>query len=181
MVNQEEMIKSTFENVKTIYMETSKLLLDVESMMDDGGWCVQNGNAIGTVQSKSINNPWLWFTPYVSRYFISKEGGNIMKAVGVLFMDRNHNPIEPLVVMISLDMKTGKEDMMRSLGLHCVSRMWFQFMEEKTLGVDLVFEGQPDSVFNRGVIRAFPLTELKDQESLRALVVEPLLGMGLKP
>jgi hypothetical protein len=171
-----EQIKTTFQNIITIYEETSSLLLDASSNIEKQGFQVLHGNTLGTEQSKDINSPKWWITPYGARYFAIKEYPEIIKGLAVVFVDIDQSPIEPIIIIGSFKMKKDEEDEVLPFYYYYLRRAWFDLGQNRKLNVDLEIEGKWN--YHEGSIRSVLLEKVKDQKSLQAEIIEPFLRLS---
>lgn len=176
MSKQSDNIKTTFGNLVKIYQTTANLLQDAESMLERYGYHCLHGNTLGTEQSKNINNPSWWITPFGSRYFATQENPAEIKALGVFFVDKKHNPIEPLVLAGCFKMKKTEQDEVLQYGYWYLKEAWFSLVPDRKMREDLDFEGKWN--FIAGKIRVVPLDDVNDQETLEKNVIAPLLAMS---
>lgn len=176
MSKQSESIKTTFGNLIKIYKETANLLQDAESMLERSGYHCLHGNTLGTEQSKNINNPSWWITPFGSRYFTTQENPAEIMAFGVFFVDKNHIPIKPLVLAGCFKMKKNDHDEVLQYGYWYLKEAWFSLVPERKMGEVLDFEGKWN--FIDGKIRAIPLDDVNNQETLEKNIISPLLAMS---
>ena len=103
-------IQTTFNNMIAIYQESANLLLDASSILEKSGYQCLHGNTLGTEQSKNINNPKWWITPYISRYFTAQENPDEMKVIGIFFVDRDYVPIEPIIIISCFKMQRKESE-----------------------------------------------------------------------
>ncbi len=176
MSEQSNDIMTTFQNLKTVYQETANLLQDASSILEKSGYRCLHGNTIGTEQSKDINNPMWWITPYVSRYFATQENPEEMKAIGVFFVDRDYNPIEPAVLIGCFKMKMNENGEVLPYNYWYLREAWFTLAHERKHKVDLEFEGKWN--FFSGKVRAVPLDEIKNQQMLKNIVIDSFLSLS---
>ena len=176
MSKQSESIKTTFKNLTTIYQETASLLLDASGILEKYGYRCLHGNTAGTEQSKDINNPQWWIPPYVSRYFATQENPEEIKAVGVVFVNKDYAPIEPLIIIGCFKMKKGENDEVLPYYYWYLKEAWFSLGHEKKLQVDLDLEGKWNWV--AGKIRAVLLDDVNNQEQLKKNVIDSFVAMS---
>jgi len=176
MSKQSESIKTTFKNLTTIYQETASLLLDASGILEKYGYRCLHGNTAGTEQSKDINNPQWWITPYVSRYFATQENPDEIKAVGVFFVNRGCAPIEPLIIIGCFKMKKGENGEALPYYYWYLKEAWFSLVHKIKLKIDLEFEGRYN--FISGKIKAVPLDDVKDQKTLKETVIDSFIAMS---
>ena len=176
MSDQTDSIKTTFKNLITIYQETANLLLDAGSILEKAGYPCLHTNTLGTEQSKNINNPSWWITPYASRYFETQENPAEIKAIGVFFVDKAYTPIEPLVLAGCFKMKKNEKDEVLPLGYWYLKEAWFSLISDRKLREDLELEGNWN--FSSAKIRAVPLDDIRDQETLEKTIIAPLIAMS---
>ena len=169
-------IQTTFKNVITIYQETANLLQDVSSILEKAGYRCLHGNSIGTELSRDINNPQWWIISYASRYFHAQENPDEIKAVGVFFTDKNYTPIEPIILIGCLKMQKRENEEASSYNYWYLKEFWFTKIKERKLKVDLDFEGKWNVI--SGKIRAVPLIEVNNQETLKEHVIDPFIAMS---
>lgn len=177
MSEQSENIKTTFKNIITIYQESANLLLDASSMLEKSGYRCLHGNTVGTEQSKDINNPIWWITPYASRYFTTQENQDEIKAIGVFFVNNDYTPIEPIVLIGCFKMKKNENGEVLPYSYWYLKEAWFSLVhEERKLGVDLNFEGKWN--FSSGRIKAIPLDDVNDQDTLKKNVIDSFIDIS---
>ena len=169
-------MQTTFSNLITIYQETANLLQDASSIVEKSGYRCLHGNTIGTEQSKNINNPKWWITPYVSRYFATQEKPDEIKVLGIFFVDRDYNPIQPIILIGCFKMQKRENEEALSYNYWYLKEMWFSVVKEKKLKVDLDFEGKWNII--SGKIRAVPLIEVNNQETLKEYVIDPFIDIS---
>jgi len=176
MSDLSDSIKTTFKNLITIYQETANLLEDASSILEKSGYRCVHGNTVGTEQSKNINTPSWWITPYASRYFATQENPAEIKALGVFFVDKNYTPIEPLVLIGCFRMKKNEKDEFSQVYYSALKEAWFSLVPKRKMRTDLNFKGK--SNFDSGKIRAVPLDDINDQKTLEKNVIVPLLDIS---
>jgi len=176
MSEQSENFKTTFKNIITIYQETANLLQDASSMLEKSGYPCLHGNSIGTEVSRDINNPQWWIIPYASRYFATQENPYEIKVIGVFFVDRDYTPIEPIILIGCLKMQKEENEEALSYNYWYLKDLWFTMIKERKLKVDLDFEGKWNVI--SGKIRAVPLIEVNNQETLKECVIDPFIIMS---
>lgn len=171
-------IKTTFQNLITIYRETSNLLQDAGSMLERLGYhCIHsNTNTIGTERSYQINLPQWWMTPYACRFYATGESPAEYKAIGVFFVDTECTPIQPVVVTGCFKMKKNEEGETLPLYPWHFKEAWFHLVSTESTQEDL--DVPEHWTFNGGKIRAVLLENVNDQETLEQNVVEPLIAMS---
>lgn len=169
-------IQTTYKNVITIYQETANLLQDAGSILEKSGYRCLHGNSIGTEHSRDINNPQWWIIPYASRYFQTQENPDEIKVIGVFFADKNSIPIEPVILIGSFRMQKGENEETLSSYYWYLKEFWFTKIKERKLKIDLDFEGKWNVI--SGKIRAVPLIEVNNQETLKEHVIDPFIAMS---
>jgi len=177
MKKQMETIKTTFGNLFTIYTETATLLLDAESLMEKAGYTCPHGNTLGTEQSKNMNNPGWWITPYAARYFIDKKHPHILKGLGVFFVTQYYEAIEPLIIIASFDMKKDDKDEPMDFGYYYLRYIWFNLVTGDEMNKEYSFGEKWN--FNKAKVMAIPLENIKDMDALIKMVIDPLVEMGV--
>jgi len=169
-------IQITYKNVITIYQETANLLQDASSILEKSGYRYLHGNSIGTELSRDINNPQWWIIPYASRYFVTQENPDEIKVIGVFFVDRDYVPIEPIILIGCLKMQKEENEEALPYNYWYLRDLWFTMIKERKLKVDLDFEGKWNVI--SGKIRAVPLIEVNNQETLKESVIDPFIAMS---
>lgn len=169
-------IQITYKNVITIYQETANLLQDASSILEKSGYRCLHGNSIGTELSRDINNPQWWILPYASRYFVTQENPDEIKVIGVFFVDRDYVPIEPIILIGCLKMQKEENEEALPYNYWYLRDLWFTMIKERKLKVDLDFEGKWNVI--SGKIRAVPLIEVNNQETLKESVIDPFIAMS---
>ena len=169
-------IQITYKNVITIYQETANLLQDASSILEKSGYRCLHGNSIGTELSRDINNPQWWIIPYASRYFVTQENPDEIKVIGVFFVDRDYVPIEPIILIGCLKMQKEEDEEALPYNYWYLKDLWFTMIKERRLKVDLDFEGKWNVI--SGKIRAVPLIEVNNQETLKESVIDPFIAMS---
>ena len=169
-------IQTTYKNVITIYQETANLLQDTGSILEKSGYRCLHGNSIGTELSRDINNPQWWIIPYASRYFATQENPDEIKVIGVVFVDRDYTPIEPVILIACLKMQKRENEEALSYNYWYLRDLWFTMIKERKLKIDLDFEGKWNII--SGKIRAVPLIEVNNQETLKESVIDPFIAMS---
>jgi hypothetical protein len=169
-------IQTTFNNMIAIYQESANLLLDASSILEKSGYQCLHGNTLGTEQSKNINNPKWWITPYISRYFAAQENPDEMKVIGIFFVDRDYVPIGPIILISCFKMQRKESEEEYAYNYWYLKEIWFSLIKERQLGVDLDF-GKYRNIAS-GKVRGVPLVEVNNQETLKKYVVEPLISMS---
>jgi hypothetical protein len=169
-------IQITYKNVITIYQETANLLQDASSILEKSGYRCLHGNSIGTELSRDINNPQWWIIPYASRYFVTQENPDEIKVIGVFFVDRDYVPIEPIILIGCLKMQKEENEEALPYNYWYLRDLWFTMIKERKLKVDLDFEGKWNVI--SGKIRAVPLIEVNNQETLKESVIDPFIAMS---
>ena len=169
-------IQTTYKNVITIYQETANLLQDASSILEKSGYRCLHGNSIGTELSRDINNPQWWIIPYASRYFVTQENPDEIKVIGVFFVDRDYVPIEPIILIGCLKMQKEENEEALPYNYWYLRDLWFTMIKERKLKVDLDFEGKWNVI--SGKIRAVPLIEVNNQETLKKSVIDPFIAMS---
>jgi hypothetical protein len=169
-------IQTTFKNIITIYQETANLLQDTSSILEKSGYRCLHGNSIGTELSRDINNPQWWIIPYASRYFVTQENPDEIKVIGVFFVDRDYVPIEPIILIGCLKMQKEENEEALPYNYWYLRDLWFTMIKERKLKVDLDFEGKWNVI--SGKIRAVPLIEVNNQETLKESVIDPFIAMS---
>jgi hypothetical protein len=168
-------IKTTFKNIITVYQETSKLLQDATSIIEKSGYQCLHGNTIGTEQSKDINRPQWWITPYVSRYFSTQENPEEMKAIGVFYVDRSYEPIDPIIAIGCFKMKKDEDGKVLTFSYWYLKEAIGFMEQEGKPDVDFEFQGRWNLLSGR--VRTIPLDDVKDQETLKKNVIDPFIAM----
>lgn len=169
-------IQTTYKNVITIYQETANLLQDASSILEKSGYRCLHGNSIGTELSRDINNPQWWIIPYASRYFVTQENPDEIRVIGVFFVDRDYVPIEPIILIGCLKMQKEENEEALPYNYWYLKDLWFTMIKERKLKVDLDFEGKWNVI--SGKIRAVPLIEVNNQETLKESVIDPFIAMS---
>lgn len=171
-------IKTTFQNLLTIYRETSNLLQDAGSMLEKGGYRCwhSNPNTIGTERSYHINAPEWWITPYACRYFATEENPSEIRAVGVFFADTDVAPIDPVILAGCFRMKKNDQGEILDYDYWYLKEAWFHLVSSQKTRENLDVPKQWN--FTRGKVRAVPLEDVHDQETLEQEVIEPLIAMS---
>lgn len=169
-------IITTFKNIITIYEETASLLEDAGAMLEASGYRCLHQTTVGTEQSKQMAYPGWWITPFAARYFVVDENPTEVKAVGVFFVDKGYTPIEPIIAAACFRMKTNEAGDVLPYWHSYLKEAWFTALPERKLGEVLEFLGKWN--FEGGKIRAVPLEDVKDQETLKKSVVDPLIDMS---
>jgi len=169
-------IQTTFKNVITICQETANLLQDAGSILEKSGYRCLNGNSIGTEFSRDINSPQWWIIPYASRCFQTQENPDENKVIGVFFADINRNPIEPVILIGCFRMQKRENEETLPYEYWYLKEFWFNKIKERKLKVDLDFEGKWNVI--SGKIRAVPLIEVNNQETLKEYVIDPFIAMS---
>jgi hypothetical protein len=173
MSKQSENIKATFKNIITIYNTTASLLLDVGSLLEKNGYTCLHGNTLGTEQSKDINWPSYWITPYASRYFAATEKSEEIKAVGLFFVDASHDPIDPIILIASFKPLHDKTKYYYGK----LRDMWFSLVEDKVIGKVIDLPENKSHNFAIAKIKAIALGNITNQKTLEENIVKPLLVM----
>ena len=168
-------IKITFQNILTIYEETSSLILDASSYIEKQGFQTLHGNTLGTEQSKDINSPKWWITPYGARYFVSKEHPEIIKGLAVVFVDIDYNPIDPLIIIGRFKMKKNEKDGVLPYDYWYLRNAWFHLGQNRKLDIDLEIKEKYN--YDEANIRAILLEKVKDQKSLQTKIIDPFFNL----
>ena len=171
-------VKTTFHNMITIYRETANLLQDADGMLEKLGYRCwhSNPNTIGTERSYQLNAPEWWITPYACRYFATAENPSEIKAIGVFFVDTEVTPIEPVILAGCFRMKKNDQGEILDYDYWYLKESWFHLVPEQELRCDLEVPGHWN--FSAGKVRAVPLADVHDQQTLQQNVVEPLIAMS---
>ncbi len=172
-------VKQVFKDVVAIYEQTAALLRDTCSLMSQHGY----GNAasqdsIGTEQTKKLEMPSGWITPYAARYFIQEATPEVVKAVGVHFamFDSTWKPMDPLILFGTFRVRTvrpGDSDI-PYLWPSTTSMAWHSLVAVRRLREDLACDNYKNDILG-GVLRALPLGEVDSTAQLEEKVVIPLL------
>ncbi len=171
-------IKVTFQNLITIYNETSSLLQDADSMLEKVGYhCTHsNRNTIGTERSYHISYPEWWITPYACRFYATQENPDEYKAIGVFFADTDCIPIQPIVLIGCFKMKKNEQDDILPFYYWHFKEAWFHLVSTQRIEEDL---DVPEKwTFSGGKVRAVLLENVDNQEKLEKRVIEPLIAMS---
>jgi hypothetical protein len=168
-------IKTTFMNIIAIYQETSNLLQDASSLIEKSGYQCLHGNTIGTEQSKDINRPQWWVTPYVSRYFSTQENPEEMKSIGIFYVNKSYEPIDPIIAIGCFKMKKDENDMVLTYNYWYLKEALALIGKELKPNVDFEFDNKWNVL--SGKVRTFSLDDVKDQETLKNNVINPFIDM----
>lgn len=169
-------IQTTFKNVITIFQETANLLQDAGSILEKSGYRCFHGNSIRTELSRDINSPQWWTIPYASRCFLTQENPDETKVIGVFFADKNHIPIEPVILIGCFKMQKKENEEVLPYEYWYLKEFWFTEIKERKLKVDLDFEGKWNVI--SGKIRAVHLIEVNNQKTLKKHVIDSFLAMS---
>ena len=170
-------IQTTFSNCLSIYKETAILLKDARMLMEESGHrCLQTTAAIATQQSKSIESPERWLTPYAGLYFESEDDATQVRGLGVHFVDADFKPIQPLIITACFKLQTDEDG--EALPFNrpgYLSEAWFNG-SSRMVDEELVVEVKHN--FTRGKVRSVHLEEVADLDHLRTKIIEPLVQMS---
>lgn len=171
-------IRLTFQNVIKVYQEISSMLQDADLMMDKGGVPCLHSKVVGAEQSKSMTMPQAWMPPFAARYYGNEQDVCLLRVIVVLLLNKNYDPIEPLVVFGCLRLREAEEGKRPDYWYGYIKEAWFSWLTEQKTGEYLSVNNPKWNVVG-GKVYALPLEEVKDQDTLREKVVEPLLMMSL--
>ncbi len=174
MTEESGKIKTTFSNLLKIYNETGSLLQDAEAIMEKAGYRCLHGNYTGTEQSKNINNPTWWITPYASRYYSSDDNPFVVKAIGVFFVDIQYNPIDPIIIYGSFNMKKNENDERLYIEYLYLKHGWFP---RDVSDLESEYDLNENYNYHSGKIGAIPLEKVTNQETLEELIIKRLLAL----
>lgn len=167
-------IKTSFDNIHTLYIQLADMLQDADSLMETKGYVCLDGNRIGTPISRNIKTPDYWLYPYISRSYFNEEIPSRIKALGVLFVDNNLKPIEPIFVFGIFEV-SEKEENMPDYHWDTLHTGWFNIDNDSTFRKISKISNKS---FN-GIIQGLPLEAVENTKSLEKLIIEPLLAMKL--
>ena len=175
--NLSEQIKLTFENVQKIYGETSKLLLDTSALIEGDDYYCDHGNTLGAQHSKHIEDPDSWITPYAARYFVSRKDLLLQIGVAVVFLGRNHQPVEPIVLYGVTRYIQGKGRVTYNVLRH----IWYNLLPGQEFGKEyLVTSGLESINLQSAIVVGKDVTLIKNVEDANSEIVKPLLDLVKK-
>ncbi|GAI07086.1 unnamed protein product [marine sediment metagenome] len=172
--NLETQIKITFENLIKIYSESSKLLLDASALLDKEGFYCPHGNTLGTNQSKNINNPADWITPYGARYFISDDHPKVLLGISIIFIGPRNHPVEPLVVFGKFEMK---EEIKSNYEYYYLRHCWYHLCDSQELNKIHEIAASPDWYFKSVKLIGKKLMEIENLDSIKKIIIDPLVDL----
>lgn len=173
--NLAQQIKLTFENLIKIYSESSQLLQDASALLEEKGYNCLHGNTLGTEQSKNINFPARWLTPYGARYFKSDEESKNLLGIGIIYIGRNNTPILPLLLIGVFIMKPGKE---MNYAYWFLRHTWYHLQDKYELGEQYKIDtGLEDYDFKSAIIMGKDLTDVKNPNDIEKEIIQPLMSM----
>ena len=167
-------IKNTFTNLVKIYSETSSLLLDADTYLEEYGFtCAHSNNTLATEQSKHINLPSRWITYHAGRYFNSESHDKILLGLSVFYLNARQQPIEPILVFGVFDMKLNEDGDQLGYAYWYIKEAWFNFKNEFEFNTK--YEIKEKLNFDSVTLMAIKLTDIKSQEGLKNNVISPLI------
>lgn len=167
-------IQISFSNVLKVYEDISTLLQDADAFMEKAGYKCLHSNYIGTESSKHIASPRYWVYPYVCRYYTSAAEPAIIKAIGVILLNPDRSATLP-VILIGTFISTGNPSKDSKFHYYYLSNAWFRISAEREFNHAYQVAGL--DYLETGVIKAFPIDAVSDNETLKEKILQPLLAM----
>ena len=157
----------TFENIITIYKETASILNDAEALLEEKNFSCSHGNTGGTEQSKRMDLPQRWVTPYIARYFINDNNPFKKYSMGIFFLDKSFSPIEPLIICAIFNIKKNEnEDPIEKYDYWYLKEAWYTIAKgdkcEKVYDFGDCWNAESGKIFARKLLDVKGQTEIQE-------------------
>ena len=178
--NLEDQIRISFENIIKVYTESSMLLLDASQIIlkdkdyKDLAYICPHGNTLGTNQSKNINYPADWITPYGARYFSSEKYPKTLLGICIIYIGPENTPVNPIIVYGKFNMKENIRD---NYEYNYLRHSWYHLIKNRDLEIPHSVVPTPDLFFKSGIIVGVALTKLKNLKCVKDEIVSPLMNL----
>jgi len=163
-----------------LMMDVSKVLLEVDSLMGQEGWEPRVGSTATSGGSYSINWPRNWIPFHVFRFYRNAEFPSVIPCVSVLF-EAEAPKIqwhEPHVSAVIMEYEAG-EPLPEGVQLYACANWHLHVPNRRDDGTVNVVEPRAlwprESTAKRMSSFVIPLAQIRDQVTLRSMVVAPLL------
>jgi hypothetical protein len=168
-------MKTSFGNIDEIYNQVGRIILDAEALLEQKSYFCDHGNTAGTEQSKNINTPSKWITPYVSRYYKNERDIKTLLSIGCFFLDINYQVIEPFVAICKFSLKTDEDGEVLSYNYWYIKEAWFNMIENDSLyQKHKLSEGYN---YKSGQIYGLKLEDIKNISDVETKIVGKLLEL----
>lgn len=94
-----ENVKTSFDNIVTVYEESSLLLKDLDAKLEKIGFGKIKGNEISTSTSKHIGKPRDWLFRYATLFFKAKDEPNSKRLLSATVMYFDLELFKPCLIM----------------------------------------------------------------------------------
>jgi len=176
-------IKTLLGEVMKVYMNSSTLLSDAESIIQEKGFkCLNSGRGVSTERSSRRDLTYLWSAPYAALYFEEEASSlPLVRAIGVFFADmRTQAPIEPIVVygVIQLPEEESRSDWKAWY----LKEGWYNSVEVE--GSEIRFLEKEiqfgQNSFGPGRFGSVQLDEITDYMQVEEKIIKPLLELNIE-
>ena len=179
MSNEGEKLFEAVQQVRQLFVEIARMLSDCDGQMQKASW-KSMGTASLSGNSASINHPAWWIPHVIHRCYVKDDRPDSLKTIVVLLKDEWEGRVDKLIILAAeYESADGQAVQLRNWD-H--SWWWLNKTERNCDGTITRISADEMSAedverFKQVRIFARLLTDVTDVDTIKSLVVDPLIAM----